>query len=206
MDRIHNSWKPLFERYEIDLDDIYNSENTIYPEKKNVFNAFSIPVDKIKVLLLAQDCYHDGSANGYCFSCDFKIPPSLRNIYKELQDEFPERNYKFSNGNINIWSDRENIFLLNCALTVEKGIPSSHMDIWKEFTDDVIRYVDDNNKKCVYLLLGNFAKNKKNLIKNKGNIVEGVHPSPFSANNGFFGSNVFKNVEEKIGSVIDWNI
>jgi uracil-DNA glycosylase len=118
MDRIHNSWKPLFERYNIDLDDIYDCESTIYPEKKNVFNAFSIPVDKIRVLLLAQDCYHDGSANGYCFSCDFKIPPSLRNIYKELQNEFPERNYKFSNGNINIWSDRENIFLLNCALTV----------------------------------------------------------------------------------------
>jgi uracil-DNA glycosylase len=206
MDKVHHSWKKLFDTYDFELEKIYDAKDTVYPEKQNVFNAFLLPVDKIKVVLLAQDCYHDGSANGYCFSCDFKIPPSLRNIYKELSAEFPERNYKFDNGNIKIWSTRENIFLLNCALTVKKGEPLSHMDIWKEFTDDVIKYIDEHNKNCIYVLLGNFAKSKKVLITNKANIIEGVHPSPFSAHHGFFGSNVFKKIEEKLGTVINWSI
>ena len=80
------------------------------------------------------------------------------------------------------------------------------MDIWKDFTNDVIKYINDNNNKCIFLLLGKFAKTKEIFITNKENIVTGVHPSPLSAHNGFFGSNVFKLVEEKLGHEIDWNV
>lgn len=206
MNKIHKSWNQLFDNYIFFIDELYDGK-TVYPSKEDIFNAFTIPVEDINIVLLGQDCYHNsGTANGYCFSSlGKKIPPSLKNIYKEIQQEFPERNYKFNNGNINIWSDREKILLLNCSLTVEAGKPSSHMNIWKNFTDDVLRYIDKHNKRCVYLLLGNFAKSKKSLIKNKNNIIEGVHPSPLSAHSGFFGSNIFKTVEEKLGKNINWS-
>ena len=123
-----------------------------------------------------------------------------------MKDEFPERNYIFENGDIEKWSSREKIFLLNCALTVEKSTPSSHIGIWTEFTDDVIRFVAEKNSKCIYLLLGNYAKGKAHLIKNKQNIITGTHPSPLSAYNGFFGSGIFKRIEEKLGKEINWNI
>ncbi len=202
---VHSSWNDLFVNYVFDLDSIYNdSSSIIYPNRSDVFNAFSIPVTNISVVFLGQDVYHDSSATGYAFSCNKKIPPSLRNIFKEIKDEFPERNYNFNNGNIEAWSNRENIFLLNCALTVKKSTPLSHMDIWSEFTDDVIKYINTKNPNCVYLLLGNFAKSKAQLISNKLNIVRGTHPSPFSAHNGFFGSNIFKNVETILDRTINW--
>lgn len=87
-----------------------------------------------------------------------------------------------------------------------KNKPASQMDIWEEFTNDVIKYISDNNKTCIFVLLGNFAKSKEVFISNKENIIKGVHPSPFSANNGFFGSNLFKNIESKLGHPVDWNI
>lgn len=204
MDKIHISWMPLFDKYSIDLDFIYDTNDIVYPNKDDVFNAFSIDVKSIKLLFLGQDCYHDGSADGYAFSCKFKIPPSVRNIFTEIKNEFPEREYEFIHGNLEKWSKRENIFLLNCALTVLKSEPLSHMEIWTEFTDDVIRYVNQENKSCVFLLLGNYAKSKKELITNKEKIIECVHPSPFSARNGFFGSGIFKKIEKIIGK-IDWS-
>jgi uracil-DNA glycosylase len=100
----------------------------------------------------------------------------------------------------------EKIFLLNASLTVIKNKPSSHMSMWQEFTDDVIKFISENNKKCIFLLLGNFAKSKKVYINNKNNIVTGVHPSPLSASKGFFNSNIFKQVEIKLGQKINWNI
>lgn len=203
---VHESWKPFFDEYDIDLDSLYNESNTVYPNKNDVFNAFSIPVKDINILFLFQDPYHDGSACGYAVASKIKIPPSLRNIYTELKNEFPERDYTFENGDLEKWVSREKIFLLNCALTVVKGCPLSHIDYWTDFTDDVIRYVDSNNPKCVYLLLGNHAKNKCCLIKNKENIITGVHPSPLSAHRGFFNSGVFKQVEDKLGKKIDWSI
>jgi len=166
-------------------------------------------VNEIKILLLGQDPYHGpNQANGLSFSVNdgIKIPPSLKNIYKELQAEFPERNYEFKSGNLERWFKEEKIFLLNSSLSVIQNKAGSHMNIWKDFTNDVIKYVSEQNKDCIFVLLGNFAKSKQDYILNKNNIVLGVHPSPLSANKGFFGSNIFKIIEEKIGSQINWNI
>ena len=166
-------------------------------------------VREIKVLLLGQDPYHGpGQAHGLSFSVPegVKIPPSLRNIYKELQNEFPERNYKFDSGNLEKWFYREKIFLLNASLSVIKEKPGSQMKIWEGFTNNVIKFVSEQNKSCVFLLLGNFAKAKECLIYNKERIIKCVHPSPLSAHNGFFGSGIFKKVEELLGTNIDWSI
>lgn len=209
MDTIHKSWNKLFDKYNFDLDNLYNSDNVIYPNKDQVFRVFKMDVSEIKILLLGQDPYHNPKqANGLSFSVNdnIKIPPSLKNIYKEIQNEFPERNYIFTSGNLERWFKEEKIFLLNASLTVIKNKPSSQMSIWKKFTNDVIEYISHNNDKCIFVLLGNFAKSKDNYISNKNNIIYGVHPSPLSANKGFFDSNIFKLIEEKLDSQINWNI
>jgi uracil-DNA glycosylase len=209
MENIHKSWKPLFDLYDFNLDELYNSGDVIYPSRENIFKVFEMDVNEIKVLLLGQDPYHNpNQANGLSFSVNtgITIPPSLKNIYKELQNEFPDRNYMFNSGNLEKWFKKEKIFLLNASLSVIKNKPASQMDIWEEFTNDVIKFISENNKTCVFVLLGNFAKSKQNFISNKSNIIMGVHPSPFSADKGFFGSNLFKNIENKLGHQIDWNI
>ena len=206
----HKSWKPFFEEYIFeDINEFYNQNNEVYPNKQDIFKVFEMDVREIKVVLLGQDPYHGpGQAHGLSFSVptDVKIPPSLRNIYKELQFEFPERNYKFNSGNLENWFYREKIFLLNSSLTVIKGKPGSMMNLWEEFTNDVIKFICENNDKCVFLLLGNFAKSKEVLIPNKERIVIGVHPSPLSASKGFFGSNIFKIVELKLNETINWSL
>ena len=201
---IDKSWKPLFDQYDFDLDDIY--EGIVYPPKNQVFRVFQLPVQQIKVVLLGQDPYHSaGLADGLSFSVPTgqPIPPSLQNIFKELQRSFPERNYKFLSGNLDQWLTREKIFLCNASLTVEQGKAGSHMDIWKDFTDDVIKYIDAHNKSCVFLLLGNFAKSKASLISKQERIVTEVHPSPLAR--GFVGSNVFQRVENVLGVPINWS-
>ena len=212
---IHDSWLPLFDEYDFNLDEFYKNEkdkgNDIYPPKELVLKAFTIPVNDIQVCLLGQDVYHQpNQAMGLAFSVpqNVKIPPSLANIFKELKNEFPERGYNFTHGDLTKWSTNENIFLLNCALTVQKSKPLSHMKKWEAFTDDVIRYISEHNKKCIFLLLGNYAKEKSKIIENgivngnendndnengivNGNenvtnndnrCVKGIHPSPLSAN------------------------
>lgn len=206
----HESWAPLFEKYDFeDIDEFYSSNAEIYPKKEHLFRVFEMDVREIKVLLLGQDPYHGpGQAHGLSFSVPdgVKIPPSLRNIYKELQLEFPERKYIFNSGNLENWFYREKIFLLNSSLSVIKGKPGSMMDIWEEFTNDIIKFISEQNDNCVFLLLGNFAKAKVSFIKNKERIIKGVHPSPMAASQGFFGSNLFKQVEEKLNQKINWSI
>ena len=199
---MHNSWKPLFDQYKFNLSKLYNRQQDVYPPQELVFRVFEMDVKEIKIVLLGQDPYHkQGQADGLSFSVskDTKIPPSLRNIFKELKLEFPERNYGFIHGDLNIWFDREKIFLLNSSLTVEQEKPSSHIKYWEKFTDAVIEYISLNNYNCVFLLLGNYAKSKSDLIKNKNNIITAPHPSPLAR--GFIGSNIFKQIEEKIGFV-----
>lgn len=203
---MHPSWKPLFDEYEIDIDSIYdNSILPVYPSADNVFRIFDMSVMDIQIVLLGQDPYHGpGQAHGLSFSVPvgIPIPPSLRNIFKELQTEFPERSYEFTHGNLQKWFD-QGIFLLNAALTVEEGKPNSHAAIWSDFTDDVIKYIVANNKSCIFLLLGSFAQSKS-IFCNPDRVIKGIHPSPLSAHRGFFESNIFKRVEEKTSKSIDW--
>lgn len=206
MESIHKSWMAIFDKYEFDLESIYG-EGEVYPPKSFVFRVFQKDVKDIKILLLGQDPYHSpGQAHGLSFSVPDgeKIPPSLKNIYKELKMNFPERNYEFETGNLEQWFDREHIFLLNSSLTVKKGQAGSDMDIWEEFTDDVIQFVSEQNEQCVFLLLGNYAKSKSKFIKNKSKIVAEVHPSPLAR--GFIGSNVFKRVEQVLGREVNWSL
>ncbi len=203
MTNIHESWNQLFKKYKFDIDILYDEEIT-YPPKELVFKVFEMDVKDIKIVLLGQDPYHGpNQANGLSFSVNKKekIPPSLKNIFKELLLEFPDRNYKFDNGDLNEWFQRENIFLLNSSLTVNKGKAGSHMNVWKEFTDDVIKFISKNNDNTIFLLLGNFAKEKSSLIINKNNIITESHPSPLAR--GFIGSNVFKRIEDLTGP-INW--
>ena len=206
----HKSWEPLFSEYDYeDIDELYTGLEPVYPKREHLFRVFEMDVKDIRVLLLGQDPYYGpGQAHGLSFSVPngVSIPPSLQNIYKELKTEFPERNYQFNSGNLENWFYREKIFLLNASLSVVKSKPSSHMDIWTDFTNDAIKFVSDNNPNCVFLLLGNFAKAKEVFIKDKSKIVKGVHPSPMAAQYGFFGSNVFKKVEAALGEKIDWSI
>ena len=204
MYEIHDSWKKLFDKYDFDLDEIYGIDE-VYPPREMVFRVFEMDVKDIRILLLGQDPYHGpGQAHGLSFSvpCDEKIPPSLNNIYKELKLEFPERNYNFLNGNLERWFYEEKIFLLNSALTVQKGKAGSDLEIWEEFTDDIIKFVSEHNNDCVFLLLGNYAKAKYKFIKNTNRIVNEVHPSPLAR--GFVGSNVFKRVEAVLQKQVNW--
>jgi uracil-DNA glycosylase len=208
MENIHESWIPLFEKYNISklLDETYISEN-IYPPRPNVLRVFEKNVYDIKIVLLGQDPYHaPKQAHGLSFSFpvfERKIPPSLKNIFKELKMEFPERNYTFESGSLEKWFYTQNIFLLNASLSVEKGKPGSHIKLWEKFTNSVIEYISNNNPDCVFLLLGNYAKSKEKFIQNKNKIVCAPHPSPLAR--GFIGSNVFIKVEELLGHPIDWS-
>jgi uracil-DNA glycosylase len=207
MENIHKSWKPLFDKYNFNLDIRYSKEDIVYPPKEMVFRVFEMDVKDIIIVLVGQDCYHGkGQAHGLSFSVPdgVKIPPSLRNIFKELDLSFPEREYKFNSGNLEKWFYREKIFLLNSSLTVIEGKPGSDMKIWEKFTNDVIKFISDNNDKCVFLLLGNYARNKDNFIKDDQNVVYAPHPSPLAR--GFIDSCVFLEIERRVGRVIDWSI
>jgi len=204
----HESWSELFEEYNINIDLIYSGKNIIYPKRDDIFKVFKMDVKDIRVLLLGQDPYHgEGQAHGLSFSVPdgINIPPSLLNIFKELKSEFPERNYEFKSGNLEKWFNNEKIFLLNASLTVIKGCAGSQINIWQEFTNDVIKFVSEKNKKCVFLLFGNFAKAKEIFIEDKSRIVKCAHPSPLASKYGFFGSGVFKRVEDVLGETIDWS-
>ena len=204
----HESWNELFDDYNFNIDRLYSGKDTIYPKKEDLFKVFTMDVNDIRVLLLGQDPYHgEGQAHGLSFSVPdgISIPPSLLNIFKELKDEYPERNYKFTSGNLEKWFHREKIFLLNSSLSVIKGCAGSQMKIWEEFTNDVIRFVSEKNSKCVFLLFGNFAKAKDVFIEDKSRIVKCTHPSPMASRYGFFGSGVFKKVEKVLKEEIDWS-
>jgi uracil-DNA glycosylase len=136
-------------------------------------------------------------ATGLAFSIPKKykkIPPSLLNIYKEIKNNYPEFIIP-SHGSLKRWSKEENILLLNSSLTVINGKSNSHQYLWHTFTDNLIKYINNINDKCIFLLMGNFAINKKKFInENKHKIFSVAHPSPLSAYKGFIGSNIFQNI------------
>ena len=201
---IDSSWKPLFDKLSINIDALYS--DTVYPPKELLFRVFEMNVHDINIVLLGQDPYHrPGQAHGLSFSVPtgMVIPPSLRNIFKELKREYPTRNYEFKTGNLEPWI-KEKIFLLNSSLSVVENKPGSHMKKWEKFTDDIIEFISCNNKNCVFLLLGNYAKKKEKFIVDKNRIVIGPHPSPLAR--GFVGASVFSQVEEKLNKEINWGI
>ncbi len=171
----------------------------IFPRAENIFNAFHYTAYKdLKVLILGQDPYHNvGQAHGLAFSVKngVKIPPSLQNIYKELNSDL---GITIANtGYLKSWAD-EGIMLLNTTLTVRAHQPMSHAKIgWEIFTNAVIEKISEKKEPVVYILWGNHAKARKKFINNKNHlIIEGVHPSPLSANKGFFGSKPFSRANE----------
>ncbi|MDR3259168.1 MAG: uracil-DNA glycosylase [Fusobacteriaceae bacterium] len=186
---------------------------TVYPDKNYIFTALKYTSYKdCKILLLGQDPYHGpNQAHGLAFSVNIgiKTPPSLQNIYKELQDEY---GYKIpNNGYLTPWS-KQGVLLLNTSLTVREGIPNSHSDIgWEIFTDNIIKLLNDREDPVIFILWGANARKKTEFInKNKHHVLEAAHPSPFSANRGFFGCGHFKAANEILKSIgkseINWEI
>ena len=189
------------------------SEKVIYPPSGEIFSALMhTPIDKIKVVLLGQDPYHEpGQAHGMSFSVKpgVKTPPSLQNMYKELKDELGL--YIPNNGYLMKWAD-QGVLLLNTVLTVRQAAANSHKGKgWEQFTDAVISAVNTQDRPIVYFLWGSNARSKKSLITNPKHLVlEAPHPSPLSAYNGFFGCGHFKKANEFLESngiqPIDWQI
>lgn len=167
----------------------------IFPHPKDVFNAFTqTPFEKIKVVILGQDPYHGaGQAHGLSFSVQdsVHIPPSLRNIYKEIESDLDSKTNSNS-GDLTRWAT-QGVLLLNATLTVEEGKPGSHQGKgWEEFTDAVIQTLSDKKEHLVFILWGNYARAKGATIdRTKHLVIESPHPSPFSAHTGFFGSKPF---------------
>ena len=172
---------------------------TIYPLGSKIFNAFNLtPFSKVKVVILGQDPYHGpNQANGLSFSVNksFPIPPSLKNIFKELFDDLGIK--PPNSGCLERWSN-QGVLLLNTYLTVERGKPGSHRNIgWERFTDYVLSKLSENKTNIVYLLWGKHAQEKAKIINSANNkIIMSAHPSPYSANYGFFGSRPFSKAND----------
>jgi uracil-DNA glycosylase len=186
---------------------------TIYPAGSLIFNAYNTtPLDQVKVVILGQDPYHNpGQAMGLSFSVPRGVtpPPSLRNIYKEIDDSLGIP--KPGHGDLTHWAE-QGVFLLNSMLTVERNKPGSHKRSgWQYFTDASIKAVSDEREHCVFMLWGAFARKKAELIDKAQHLVlESPHPSPFSADKGFFGNEHFKTANEYLEAhgktPIDWSL
>jgi len=167
---------------------------TIYPSRSLVFNAFSqCSFKDLKVVIIGQDPYHsEGQANGLCFSVNdgVRIPPSLRNIFKELKNDTGKKNPE--SGNLTYWA-LQGVLMLNSVMTVRDGKAGSHSKKgWEIYTDAVIREINNNKEHVVFILWGNYAIEKGKIIDRKKHLVlTSVHPSPLSASRGFFGNNHF---------------
>ena len=171
----------------------------VYPPSSLIFNAFNLtPFDKVKVVILGQDPYHNvGQAHGLAFSVPdgIQIPPSLQNIFKELNSDIGMPIPK--SGNLENWA-REGVLLLNASLTVRANMAASHARIgWQQFTDAAIRALSDKKEHLVFILWGNYAIAKENLIDHSKHLVlKTVHPSPLSASRGFFGCHHFSQTNQ----------
>ena len=176
---------------------------TIFPPYQNIFDALRFTdYDEVKVVILGQDPYHGlGEAHGLSFSVKegVRMPPSLLNIFKEL---YSDLGIKRTKSDLTDWA-KEGVLLLNSIMTVEKDIPLSHKNKgWEIFTDTIISKLNEREKPVIFLLWGSFARSKKELITNKRHkIIESVHPSPLSANRGFFGSKPFSKINEYLENI-----
>ncbi len=218
---MNNGWKEFFKEetkkeYFLNLESFLSKEyqnNKVYPSRENLFNCFRLTsLEDVKVVILGQDPYHQPSqAHGLAFSVQrgVKIPPSLRNIFKEINNDtgaaIP------SHGDLTYLA-KQGVLLLNTILTVEDSKPLSHQNKgWEIFTDRVIDQVNNSKQPIVFLLWGNNSRNKKELITNKEHLVlEAPHPSPLSSYHGFFGCKHFSKANEFLIKnnlkPIDWEI
>ena len=217
--KIENGWrealkeefeKPYFEKLTDFVRQEYQSTE-VFPPAKLIFNAFDqCPFDKVKVVIIGQDPYHDvNQAHGLCFSVNdgIKIPPSLRNIFKEIENDLgiaPP-----ISGNLTRWA-QQGVLLINATLTVRAHNAGSHQKKgWEEFTDAAIRNLAEKRENIVFLLWGAYAQKKSEMIDaNKHFILKSVHPSPLSASRGFFGNHHFSKANEFLTSkgigTIEW--
>ena len=218
--KIEQSWKDVlaseFEKdYFKQLTDFVRSEylsgKTIYPEAKNIFNAFNLcPLQNVKVVIIGQDPYHEpGQAHGLCFSVQagIALPPSLVNIYKEIEQDIGHKS--ITNGDLTAWA-KQGVLLLNSTLTVIAHRAASHAGHgWETFTNAVIKAVAENQKNVVYMLWGSYAQEKAKVVDATQNLIlKSAHPSPLSAYRGFFGCRHFSQANEYLikhgKQPIDW--
>ena len=181
-----------------------------FPPKNQIFRAIELtPFDEVKVVIIGQDPYHnDNQANGLCFSVSDKVkaPPSLKNIFKELEDDL---GIKKTSNELEMWA-KQGVLLLNATLTVRAHEANSHKDLgWGQFTDFIIKEISDKKENVVFVLWGAFAQKKAGLIDaSKHFIIQSAHPSPFSVHKGFFGSRPFSKInqflKEKGKEPINW--
>ena len=215
----HETWKsfinfetkkPYFKKIKDHLISDNAEGKIVLPEPKNFFRAFDLcELNNLKVVIIGQDPYHTpGVPNGLAFSVNKnqKLPPSLINIFRELESDLGVKNYI---GDLSAWS-RQGVLLLNTCLSVCAGLPASHSNIgWENFTNAAIEEIQ-KKKNIIFLLWGKHAQQKKAFIKEDNFILEAAHPSPLSANNGFFGCNHFSKTNNLLTSLgsdpIDWQL
>jgi len=218
---LEKSWQEVLseefsKEYFLQLNDFLIEENknfTIFPAKENLFSAFLFtPFSETKVVILGQDPYHGaGQAHGLSFSVkkNVKIPPSLRNIFKEIYADLGEKIP--NNGNLEHWA-KQGVLMLNATLTVRADKAGSHQKKgWETFTNKIIEVLSEKKENLVFLLWGNYAQAKSELINtHKHLILKAAHPSPLSAFNGFFGCQHFSKtnnfLKSKVLNPIDWKI
>ncbi len=212
--QIEQSWKKVlqgeFEKpYFKELADFVRNEyktKTIYPPAGLIFNAFNLtPFNKVRVVILGQDPYHGpNQAHGLCFSVQHGVqtPPSLQNIYKEINSDLGTPIP--THGNLEHWA-KQGVLLLNATLTVEAGNAGSHQHKgWETFTDSVIKIISEQKQDMVFILWGKYAQQKETIIDaSKHYILKAAHPSPFSANNGFFGCKHFSKTNDYLLSILE---
>lgn len=196
--------KDYYKSLEKEINKRYET-TTVFPEKKNIFKAFSLTkLDNLKVVILGQDPYHGfGQAQGLAFStpANIKNPPSMQNILKEIQSDLGKKSI-CEDGDLTPWA-KQGVLLLNTILTVEESKPKSHHNLgWEVFTDNIIKYISDNCKDTIFILWGSPAISKTKLIdRKKHHILTAPHPSPLSSYRGFFGCKHFSKTNEILKSL-----
>lgn len=206
--------QPYFLELEKFLEQEFHTQ-TIFPPEKEIFSAYhTTNFENVKVVILGQDPYHGaGQAHGLSFSVKNGIrqPPSLKNILKELHSDLDIPIPDKFNGELTDWAN-QGVFLLNAVLTVQESKPNSHKNKgWEQFTDATIKAISDFRENVVFILWGNYAKQKRGLIdENKHHVISSAHPSPFSARKGFFASKPFSRtntfLHQTNQKTVDWSI
>ncbi|MGJ0333063.1 uracil-DNA glycosylase [Aliarcobacter cryaerophilus] len=196
--------KDYYKKLKEEIDKRYET-TTVFPEKQNIFKAFSLTkLDNLKVVILGQDPYHGfGQAQGLAFStpANIKNPPSMQNILKEIQSDLGKKSI-CEDGDLTPWA-KQGVLLLNTILTVEEAKPKSHHNLgWEVFTDNIIKYISDNCKDTIFILWGSPAISKTKLIdRKKHHILTAPHPSPLSSYRGFFGCKHFSQTNNILKSL-----